>query len=154
MTTEIINNNMDNRDMSTSENSTTTEETSGGSDGSDGSDGSGGFDGIPEYKEHPDYEKIYNNEAGKATGYNTIKRDKSYRMGNRIYNPITYKQQYRGHPGYRPNVCSYGTEQVVNPVLLKNSNLYQGTDLEDAFKNTQIGSIMPKFEYREYEEIN
>ena len=151
MTTEIINNNMDNRDMSTGENSTTTEEASGGSDGSGGS---GGFDGIPEYKEHPDYEKIYNNEAGKATGYNTIKRDKSYRMGNRIYNPITYKQQYRGHPGYRPNVCSYGTEQVVNPVLLKNSNLYQGTDLEDAFKNTQIGSIMPKFEYREYEEIN
>jgi len=151
MTTEIINNNMDNRDMSTGENSTTTEEASGGSGGSDGS---GGFDGIPEYKEHPDYEKIYNNEAGKATGYNTIKRDKSYRMGNRIYNPITYKQQYRGHPGYRPNVCSYGTEQVVNPVLLKNSNLYQGTDLEDAFKNTQIGSIMPKFEYREYEEIN
>ena len=166
MTTEIINNNMDNRDMSKSDNSTTTEEASGGSggsggsDGSDGSDGSGvsggseRLDGIPEYKEHPDYGTIYNKEDGKANGYNTIKRDKSYRMGNRIYNPITYKQQYRGHPGYRPNVCSYGTEQVVNPVLLKNSNLFQGTDLEDAFKNTQIGSIMPKFEYREYEEIN
>lgn len=148
MTTEIINNNMDNRDMSTSENSTTTEEALGSSSGSSG------LDGIPEYKEHPDYGTIYNKEDGKKSGYNTIKRDKSYRMGNRIYNPITYKQQYRGHPGYRPNVCSYGTEQVVNPVLLKNSNLYQGTDLEDAFKNTQIGSIMPKFEYREYEEIN
>ena len=160
MTTEIINNNMDNRDMSTSDNSITKEEASGDSDGSDGSGGSGvsggseRLDGIPEYKEHPDYGTIYNKEDGKANGYNTIKRDKSYRMGNRIYNPITYKQQYRGHPGYRPNVCSYGTEQVVNPVLLKNSNLFQGTDLEDAFKNTQIGSIMPKFEYREYEEIN
>ena len=160
MTTEIINNNMDNRDMSTSDNSITKEEASGDSDGSDGSGDSGGsggserLDGIPEYKEHPDYGTIYNKEDGKANGYNTIKRDKSYRMGNRIYNPITYKQQYRGHPGYRPNVCSYGTEQVVNPVLLKNSNLFQGTDLEDAFKNTQIGSIMPKFEYREYEEIN
>ena len=126
----------------------------GGSGSSGGSGGSARFDGIPEYKEHPDYGNIYNKEEGKTTGYNTIKRDKSYRMGNRIYNPITYKQQYRGHPGYRPNVCSYGTEQVVNPVLLKNSNLFQGTDLEDAFKNTQIGSIMPKFEYREYEEIN
>lgn len=151
MTTEIINNNMDNRDMSASDNSITTEDVSGGSGGSGGS---ARFDGIPEYKEHPDYGNIYNKEEGKTTGYNTIKRDKSYRMGNRIYNPITYKQQYRGHPGYRPNVCSYGTEQVVNPVLLKNSNLFQGTDLEDAFKNTQIGSIMPKFEYREYEEIN
>ena len=97
---------------------------------------------------------VINSKTGKMEPYNKVQRDPSYKIGNRIYNPLTYKQQYRGHPGYRPNVCSYGTEQVVNPVLLKNSNLFQGTDIEYAFNNTQIGSIMPKFEYREYEEIN
>jgi len=85
--------------------------------------------------------------------YNKIHRDPSYRIGNKIYNPLTYKQQYRGHPDYIPNICSYGTEQVVNHVLLKNSNLLKGTDIKYAFNYTQIGSIMPKFEYREYEEI-
>jgi len=109
---------------------------------------------IPEYKEHPKDEIVINSKTGKNEPYNKVHRDSSYRIGNRIYNPLTYKQQYRGHPGYRPNVCSYGTEQVVNPVLLKNSNLFQGTDIEYAFNNTQVGSIMPKFEYREYEEIN
>jgi len=98
---------------------------------------------------------VLNSKTGKMKEpYNKVQRDPSYRIGNRIYNPLTYKQEYRGDPRYRPNVCSYGTEQVVNPVLLKNSNLFQGTDIEYAFKNTQIGSIMPKFEYREYEEIN
>ena len=108
---------------------------------------------IPEYTEHPKNGMVLNSKTGKMEPYNKIHRDPSYRIGNKIYNPLTYKQQYRGHPDYRPNICSYGTEQVVNPVLLKNSNLLQGTDIKYAFNNTQIGSIMPKFEYREYEEI-
>ena len=72
----------------------------------------------------------------------------------RIYNPITYKQQYRGDMRYRPNVCSYGTKQVVQPVFLNSKTLFQGTDLKEASEYTQVGSIMPKFEYREYEEID
>jgi len=108
---------------------------------------------IPEYTEHPKNGMVLNSKTGKMEPYNKIHRDPSYRIGNKIYNPLTYKQQYRGHPDYRPNICSYGTEQVVNPVLLKNSNLLQGTDIKYAFNYTQIGSIMPKFEYREYEEI-
>jgi len=103
----------------------------------------GNIDSIPEYTEHPKEE----------TDYSKVQHKPTYRIGNKIYNPLTYKQQYRGYPEYRPNVCSYGTEQVVNPVLLKNSNLFQGTDIKYAFDNTQVGSIMPKFEYREYEEI-
>lgn len=108
---------------------------------------------IPEYTEHPKNGMVLNSKTGKMEPYNKIHRDPSYRIGNKIYNPLTYKQQYRGHPDYIPNICSYGTEQVVNPVLLKNSNLLQGTDIKYAFNYTQIGSIMPKFEYREYEEI-
>ena len=67
----------------------------------------------------------------------------------RIYEPINYKQHYRGPTEYRPNVCSYGTKQIVNPVYLNTD----GTDLREAIENTQIGSIMPKFVYREYEDV-
>jgi hypothetical protein len=72
---------------------------------------------------------------------------------NRVYNPINYKQHYKGPPQYRPNVCSYGTKQIVNPVFLNSTTLFQGTELKEAIENTQVGSIMPKFEYREYEDV-
>ena len=68
---------------------------------------------------------------------------------SRIYDPITYKQQYRGPMEYRPNVCSYGTKQITNPLYLNSP----GTDLKEAIENTQVGSIMPKFIYREYEDV-
>jgi hypothetical protein len=68
---------------------------------------------------------------------------------DRIYDPITYKQQYRGPMEYRPNVCSYGTKQITNPLYLNSP----GTDLKEAIENTQVGSIMPKFIYREYEDV-
>jgi len=71
----------------------------------------------------------------------------------RVYNPIDYKQNYRGDMRYRPSVCSYGTKQIVQPVFLNSSTLFQGTDLKEAAENTQVGSIMPKFEYYEYEDI-
>jgi hypothetical protein len=71
----------------------------------------------------------------------------------KIYDPIKYQQHYRGDMRYRPNVCSYGTKQVVQPIFLDSKTLFQGTDLNEAIENTQVGSIMPKFEYREYEEI-
>jgi len=79
--------------------------------------------------------------------------NKNENKANRIYDPITYKQQYRGDPRYRPNVCSYGTKQVVNPIFVNSRTLFNGTDLDEAINNTQVGSIMPKFEYREYEDI-
>ena len=72
---------------------------------------------------------------------------------NRIYNPIDYKQNYRGDMRYRPSVCSYGTKQIVQPIFVNSSTLFQGTDLKEASENTQVGSIMPKFKYYEYEDI-
>ncbi len=74
-------------------------------------------------------------------------------QSGRIYNPIEYKQQYRGDMRYRPNVCSYGTKQIVQPVFLNSPILFHGTDLKEAAENTQVGSIMPKFNYYEYEDI-
>ena len=38
--------------------------------------------------------------------------------------------------------------------MIIKSNEFQGTPLKEAMENTQVGSIMPKFEYREYEELN
>lgn len=77
---------------------------------------------------------------------NNIRTDIS---NDRIYDPITYKQHYRGPMEYRPNVCSYGTKQVVNPLYLNSP----GTDLKEAIEHTQVGSIMPKFIYKEFEDI-
>ena len=79
-------------------------------------------------------------------------QDNIINNSQRIYDPIDYKQHYREDMRYRPNVCSYGTKQIVQPIFLNSSTLFQGTDLKEAAENTQVGSIMPKFEYREYED--
>ena len=51
-----------------------------------------------------------------------------------------------------PPVCTtLGQKPLVQPVMT-NSALLLGTPLGDA-KNTQVGSIMPKFEYKEYVSI-
>jgi len=89
------------------------------------------------------------------TSYDNTSYDTSYEqeLPSRIYNPIDYKYHYRGENGLpRPNVCSYGTKQIVQPIFLNSSTLFQGTDLREAAENTQVGSIMPKFEYYEYED--
>lgn len=93
-----------------------------------------------------DSRKVYN---GSGTCENVKQVGDKYR----IYNPIKYQQQYRGDMRYRPNVCSYGPKQVVQPVFVESKTLFQGTSLKEAIENTSVGSIMPKFEYREYEEV-
>jgi len=78
----------------------------------------------------------------------------------RIYDPIKYKQTYRGPPcdfskqHYKPSICtSLGQPQLTTPIFAESKLLFQGTDLDKAFENTQVGSIMPKFTYREYQDI-
>ena len=81
------------------------------------------------------------------------KRDTSKDV-TRIYNPIDYKQHYRGQKNYVPPVCtSAGNKNIVQPVFLNSKLLLTATDLDEATNNTGMGSIMPKFEYKEYEEI-
>jgi hypothetical protein len=82
-----------------------------------------------------------------------MQQQSQQKPATRVYNPIDYKQNYRGDMRYRPSVCSYGTKQIVQPIFLNSSTLFQGTDLKEAAENTQVGSIMPKFEYYEYEDI-
>lgn len=56
-------------------------------------------------------------------------------------------------PTQRTPVCStLGLQQHVEPVVL-NSTLMNGTNLEEAATGTSVGSIMPKFDYRNYVEL-
>lgn len=53
-------------------------------------------------------------------------------------------------PQERPQVCTtLGQKQLVQPVFT-NSTLLLGTPVGEAAEETQVGSIMPKFEYKEY----
>jgi len=72
----------------------------------------------------------------------------------RVYNPINYKQTYLGPAEFKPPICtSLGQPTLEVPVFLESKLLFQGTELDKAFENSQIGSIMPKFEYREYQDV-
>ena len=72
----------------------------------------------------------------------------------RIYNPIEYKQQsYTGDARYRPPICtSLGQKSLEQPIYM-NSSIIKGEDLNKAFEETQVGSIMPKFIYKEYQDV-
>jgi hypothetical protein len=114
-------------------------------------------DNDPKYKDI--YDNLQNDLNSQSSQYSQSSEssDSSYQDNmmttpRRIYDPIDYKQHYRGDMRNRPNVCSYGTKQIVQPIFLNSSTLFQGTDLKEAAENTQVGSIMPKFEYREYED--
>jgi hypothetical protein len=110
--------------------------------------GSGGSNiNAPVYSSDDLYDSLGNSRVVEYT--DSYGEQHTQIMPERIYEPIKYKQQYRGDSGYRPNVCSYGTKQIVNPIYLS----ADGTDLREAIENTQIGSIMPKFVYREYEDV-
>jgi hypothetical protein len=116
-----------------------------GADGS-GADGSG-INDAPVYSTDDLYNSIGDGRVVEYTDSDGMQHTQI--MPDRIYDPINYKQQYRGDSAYRPNVCSYGTKQIVNPIYLS----AEGTDLREAIENTQVGSIMPKFAYREYEDV-
>jgi hypothetical protein len=86
-----------------------------------------------------------------------VLKDGNYKSDHfiRVYDPIKYAQQYRGDPLFRPPVCTtLGQKQLVQPVFENSKTLFQGTDIKEAAENTQVGSIMPKFEYKEYQDIN
>jgi len=72
----------------------------------------------------------------------------------RVYNPITYKQTYKGSSEYRPPICtSLGQKSLEVPIFPESKLLLQGAEIDKAFTETQVGSIMPKFIYKEYQDI-
>lgn len=73
----------------------------------------------------------------------------------RIYNPIKYNQpSYRGDSKFLPPICnSLGQKSSETPVYTNSKLLFQGSELDKAFEETQVGSIMPKFIYKEYQDV-
>lgn len=85
---------------------------------------------------------------------NDIIYDKDNRSVLRLYNPIVHNKSYLLPSGYRPPVCtSLGQEQLTQPVFTESKLLFQGLDIDKAFTETQVGSIMPKFIYNEFKDI-
>ena len=98
--------------------------------------------------------------------YNDINKDVQYSNENimndviiskqpstRIYNPIDYKRHNRGGINSKPEICLSDKNKIIQPEFSSSSPDFEGTDLKDAIENTQVGSIMPKFVYYEYEDI-
>ena len=83
---------------------------------------------------------------------NDIKKSQKI-SSTRIYNPIDYKRHNRGDINSKKNVCLYDKTKIVQPEFSSSSPEFEGTNLKDAIENTQVGSIMPKFVYYEYEDI-
>jgi len=72
----------------------------------------------------------------------------------RVYEPIKHSNNYKLPDGYKAPICtSLGQKELTQPIFTESKLLFQGTDLETAFTETQIGSIMPKFIYKEYKDV-
>lgn len=91
-------------------------------------------------------------EHEKITDIKTLPKNSEVYV--RVYNPINYKQTYKGPAEYKPPICtSLGQPSLEVPVYPESRLLFQSADLDKAFEYSQVGSIMPKFEYREYQDI-
>ena len=72
----------------------------------------------------------------------------------RVYEPMKHNNSYILPNGYKAPICtSLGQDTLTQPVFTQSKLLFQGTDLNDAFEKSQVGSIMPKFIYKEYKDI-
>jgi hypothetical protein len=85
---------------------------------------------------------------------NDVVYDEDNKSVLRLYNPIVHNKSYLLPSGYRPPVCtSLGQEQLTQPVFTDSKLLFQGLDINKAFSETQVGSILPKFIYNEFKDI-
>ena len=88
--------------------------------------------------------------SGEQCKYNENKNKNKNKPTKKIYDPISHNMPYSSKIAHNPPICtSLGRENNVSPMV---ANTFSGVKLED-LDNTNIGSIMPKFEYREYVEI-
>lgn len=70
----------------------------------------------------------------------------------RIYDPVDYNKSNKND--YRTPICNnLGIKNEPYPIIIGTDLALNATDLDKAFNTTQVGSIMPKFEYREYNDV-
>ena len=90
----------------------------------------------------------------KSNYMNDLVYDEDNKSVLRLYNPIVHNKSYLLPSGYRPPICtSLGQEQLTQPVFTESKLLFQGMDINKAFSDTQVGSIMPKFIYNEFKDV-
>ena len=95
-------------------------------------------------------ELTINNQTNKAI--NSLPENSELYV--RVYDPIKRNMSYILPDGYKAPICTtLGQDTLTQPVFTQSKLLFQGTDLNDAFENSQIGSIMPKFIYKEYKDV-
>jgi len=106
-------------------------------------------------KEKPKEKIIEKLEINKKLKKDIEKLPDDAELYTRIYTPLPRNNSYANIPrGYKPPICNgLGKEQLTQPVFTNSKLLFQGTDLDSAFKDTQVGSIMPKFFYQEYKDV-
>jgi len=72
----------------------------------------------------------------------------------RVYDPMKHNNNYQLPDGYKAPICtSLGQKQLAQPIFTESKLLFQGTDLKTAYTEMQVGSIMPKFIYKEYKDV-
>jgi hypothetical protein len=106
-------------------------------------------------KEKPEEKIIEKLEINTKLKTDIEKLPNDAELYTRIYTPLPRNNSYADIPrGYKPPICNgLGKEQLTQPVFTNSKLLFQGTDLNSAFKDTQVGSIMPKFFYQEYKDV-
>jgi len=106
------------------------------------------------FKNYEDFKTIENLELNKKTKDKIKDLDDDAELYVRVYKPIVHNNSYVLPSGYKPPICtSIGQEQLTQPTFTQSKLLFQGTDLNTAFNDTQVGSIMPKFIYKEYTDV-
>lgn len=72
------------------------------------------------------------------------------RVQKKVYNPISHNMPYRTNIAHNPPICTTIGEKPLD-VLPADKPINNGqTSLDEAKTRTQVGSIMPKFNYTEY----
>jgi hypothetical protein len=107
-----------------------------------------------QFKNYEDFKTIENLELNKKTKDKIKDLDNDAELYVRVYKPIVHNNSYVLPSGYKPPICtSIGQAPLTQPTFTQSKLLFQGTDLNTAFNDTQVGSIMPKFIYKEYTDV-
>jgi hypothetical protein len=107
-----------------------------------------------EENSYEDFKTIENLELKTKTKDKIKALDDNAELYVRVYKPMVHNNSYVLPSGYKPPICtSLGQEQITQPTFTQSKLLFQGTDLNSAYKDTQVGSIMPKFIYKEYTDV-
>ena len=97
---------------------------------------------------------IENLEINNSTRKKIEKLPDNTELYVRVYDPIKHNNSYKLPEGYKAPICtSLGQKPLIQPIFTESKLLFQGTDLETAYTQTQVGSIMPKFIYKEYKDV-